>query len=54
MPSAISGAITLMIAAIAIVHFVSTAPGISREDRACEQTQVYRWSDRACYTPQGE
>ncbi len=51
MSSAISGVLILMVAA-AIVHFVSTEPFC--QSRGCGTEEVYRWSIRACYTPQGE
>lgn len=40
-----------MIAAT-IVHAVLTEPAY--QSRGCGTQEVYRWSIRACYTPQGE
>ncbi|MGG6268435.1 hypothetical protein ACQ4M3_19425 [Leptolyngbya sp. AN03gr2] len=52
MPSVISGMIALLVAVFTFIHFGSAQSSL--DDQDCEATQVYRWSDRKCYTPQGE
>ncbi|GAP99159.1 hypothetical protein [Leptolyngbya sp. NIES-2104] len=52
MSPVISGGITLIVAVLTLIHFGSTS--LNDQSRACETTQVYRWSDGKCYMPQGE
>ncbi|MBE9010164.1 hypothetical protein IQ250_08100 [Pseudanabaenaceae cyanobacterium LEGE 13415] len=55
MSSAMSGVVALMVVTVSILHFVS-ANGQEPSELGweCENAEVYRWSDRTCYTPQGE
>jgi hypothetical protein len=48
------GLIVVTIGTIATVYFISNNSASNSEQIACGATEVFRWSDRACYVPQGE
>ncbi|MCU0547839.1 MAG: hypothetical protein MUC48_00695 [Leptolyngbya sp. Prado105] len=53
MTSTISGIVTLLLTIGAVtLHYTSTAS--ESQDPTCAPSEVFRFSDRACYVPQGE
>jgi hypothetical protein len=48
------GIVILILAAIALTYAICNLPEVQAESSDCEAFEVFRWSDRACYVPQGE
>ncbi|MBW4541324.1 MAG: hypothetical protein KME43_19615 [Myxacorys chilensis ATA2-1-KO14] len=48
------GLVVVMISTIAIVNAIYYYSNLPVERVGCGATEVFRWSDWACYVPQGE